>query len=170
MPTGRHIGENAENVVRWFTKPILTRCRPLCLCVIVLNIALRLIKADMRRTKSMGANEMLQRLGESLGSTASVKSVFGDPIQVGEKTVVPVASVTFGFGGGFGSGRGTDSSPADGRAEGGGGGGGLRAVPAGALEITESQTRFIPFHDTRWLAGAFAAGVLLGAFFSRRAL
>ena len=115
----------------------------------------------------MGANEMLQRLGESLGSTASVKSVFGDPIQVGEKTVVPVASVTFGFGAGFGSGRGTDRSIADGR-EGGGGGGGVRAVPAGALEITESQTRFIPFYDTRWLATAFATGVLFGAFFWRR--
>ena len=117
----------------------------------------------------MAANEMLQRLGESLGSTASVKSVFGDPIQVEGKTVVPVAKVIFGFGAGFGSGRGTDRSLPDGRAEGGGGGGGVRAVPAGALEITASSTRFIPFHDSRWLATAFATGVLLGAFFLRRA-
>ena len=116
----------------------------------------------------MAANEMLQRLGESLGSTASVKSVFGDPIQVEGKTVVPVAKVIFGFGAGFGSGRGTDLSLPDGRAEGGGGGGGVRAVPAGALEITASSTRFIPLHDSRWLATAFATGVLLGAFFLRR--
>lgn len=117
----------------------------------------------------MGANEMLQRLGESLSSTASVKSVFGDPIQVGEKTVVPIASVAYGFGAGFGRGRGTDRSIADGReGEGGGGGGGIRAVPAGALEITELQTRFIPFYDTRRLAAAFATGLLFGAFFWRR--
>jgi len=116
----------------------------------------------------MAANEMLQRLGESLGSTASVKSVFGDPIQVEGKTVVPVAKVIFGFGAGFGSGRGTDRSLPDGRAEGGGGGGGVRAVPAGALEITASSTRFIPLHDSRWLATAFATGVLLGAVFLRR--
>lgn len=116
----------------------------------------------------MAANEMLQRLGESLGSTANVKSVFGDPIQVEGKTVVPVARLIFGFGAGFGSGRGADRSLTDGHAEGGGGGGGVRAVPAGALEITASSTRFIPFHDTRWLAATFATGLLLGAFFWRR--
>ena len=47
----------------------------------------------------------------------------------------------------------------------------LAQTPAPArlsLEITESQTRFIPFYDTRRLATAFATGVLFGAFFWRR--
>ena len=116
----------------------------------------------------MGANEMLQKLGESLASTATVKSVFGDPIHVDGKTVVPVARVALGFGAGFGAGPGPHHSLADAPAEGGGGGGGLRAVPAGALEITASRTHFVPFHDTRWMAAAFASGVLLGALFYRR--
>jgi len=121
-----------------------------------------------KRVKSMGANEMLQKLGDSLGSAATVKSVFGDPIQVDGKIVVPVASVALGFGAGFGAGPVAHHSLAEGQGEGGGGGGGVRAVPAGALEITASRTRFVPFHDTRWLGAAFAAGVLVGGMFVRR--
>jgi uncharacterized spore protein YtfJ len=81
--------------------------------------------------------------------------VFGDPIHVEGKTVVPVAKVAYGFGGGA-------------REEGGGGGGGVRAFPAGALEITPEGTRFIPFPDFRWFASVFAAGVLLGIMMRKR--
>jgi len=116
----------------------------------------------------MGAEEMLEKLGKSLGFTATVKSVFGDPIHVDGKTVVPVAKVALGFGAGFGAGPEMQHSLADGHGEGGGGGGGVRAVPAGALEITPSSTRFVPFRDMRWLAAAFCGGVILGAFFSHR--
>src|SRR5262245_52028742 len=115
----------------------------------------------------MSAKEMLEKVGEVFGSAATAKSVFGDPITLEGKTVVPVAKVAMGFGSGFGTGRGPNQSTADLQAEGGGGGGGMRAVPAGALEITASHTRFIPFHDTRWLAAAFAAGVVLGKLFAR---
>ena len=46
--------------------------------------------------------------------------------------------------------------------EGGGGGGGVRAFPAGVLEITGTNTRFLPFLDPKWLAVAFTAGAMLG--------
>jgi len=108
---------------------------------------------------------MLERIGTSLGSTATVKSVFGEPIQAEGKTVVPVAKVSFGFGAGGGT------APRNGGAaekEGGGGGGGVRACPAGALEISATQTRFIPFADLRLLAAVFAAGALIGTLFARR--
>jgi len=52
----------------------------------------------------MNATEMLQRIGQSLASTATVKSVFGEPIHAEGKTVVPVAKVAYGFGAGGGSG------------------------------------------------------------------
>ena len=116
----------------------------------------------------MGAKEMLEKVGEVFGSAATVKNVFGDPIQLDGKTVVPVAKVVMGFGSGFGTGRSPNQSSTDALAEGGGGGGGMRAVPAGALEITASETRFIPFHNTGWLATAFAAGVVLGTLLARR--
>jgi uncharacterized spore protein YtfJ len=115
----------------------------------------------------MNATTLLQKIGETLGSTATVRSVFGEPIHVSGKTVVPVAKVAYGFGGGFGAGKG--GSPADHEGEGGGGGGGVRAFPAGALEITDNGTRFVPFVDLTWLGAAFAAGVVLsGLALTRR--
>jgi len=45
----------------------------------------------------MGAKEMLEKVGEVFGSAATVKNVFGDPIQFEGKTVVPVAKVVMGI-------------------------------------------------------------------------
>src|SRR5215475_15589744 len=98
----------------------------------------------------MSATDLLQKIGETLGSTATVKSVFGDPIHVNGKTVVPVAKVGYGFGGGAGGGKQGANAVREG--EGGGGGGGVRAFPAGALEITEDRTRFVPFLHPSWIA------------------
>jgi uncharacterized spore protein YtfJ len=109
----------------------------------------------------MNAVEILERIGASLSSTTTVKSVFGEPIHAEGKTIVPVAKVAYGFGGGSGAGP-------ESRGEGGGGGGGARAYPAGALEITATQTRFIPFIDLRWMACAFVAGALFGSLGRRR--
>lgn len=126
----------------------------------------------------MNASEILYDVGEVLGSTGNVKTVFGEPIHTEGKTVVPVAKIAYGFGGGFGEGRhphheasdkpGENTRPDGPQGEGGGGGGGMRVFPAGALEITTTGTRFIPFHDVRWLIGAFAAGAALGGLFARR--
>ena len=116
----------------------------------------------------MNATEMLEKIGESLGSTATVKTVFGEPIHAEGKTVVPVAKVAYGFGAGGGHGHGKQGADGGQEAEGGGGGGGVRAFPAGALEITQEKTRFVPYTELRWLAGAFAVGALLGGIFLRR--
>jgi uncharacterized spore protein YtfJ len=114
----------------------------------------------------MNATDLLQKMGETLGSTATVKSVFGDPIHTNGKTVVPVAKVAYGFGGGFGAGK--DSAHAERQGEGGGGGGGVRAFPAGALEITDKDTRFVPFRDLKSLTAAFVVGTLLGGLIVMR--
>jgi len=113
----------------------------------------------------MNAAELLQKMGDTLGSTATVKSVFGEPIHANGKTVVPVAKVAYGFGGGAGTGK---HESADRHGEGGGGGGGVRAFPAGALEITEGSTRFVPFIDPAWIAAAFTAGAVLATMFLLR--
>lgn len=114
----------------------------------------------------MNATELLQKISESLGSTATVKSVFGEPIHTNGRTVVPIARVAYGFGAGFGSGN--DGAHADRHGEGGGGGGGVRACPAGVLEITDAATRFVPFTDPTRLVVAFAAGAVLGALMVTR--
>jgi uncharacterized spore protein YtfJ len=109
------------------------------------------------------ARETIERLDDS----ARVDRVYGDPVEVGDRTVVPAARVAYGFGGGFGSG--TDDEGETG--EGGGGAGGVRATPVGALEVTPDETRFVRFADGRRLAGlalALGAGYLLGRLLGRR--
>lgn len=116
----------------------------------------------------MNATEMLGKIGESLGSTATVRSVFGEPIHAEGKTVVPVARIAYGFGAGGGHGPGKHENGFGEGPEGGGGGGGARAYPAGVLEITHAGTRFVPFPDYAWLIGAFAAGIATGGLFLHR--
>lgn len=94
----------------------------------------------------MDTQAILRDLGERLGAGASARTVYGEAITSGDRTVVPVARVRYAFGAG-----------------GGGGGGGLRAWPAGALEVTPRGTRFVGFHDGRIVALAAGAGFVLGA-------
>ncbi len=112
----------------------------------------------------MGAPALLQSLKESILSQASVKSIYGEPISAQGKTVIPVAKIMYGFGAGAGTGGVGDTSA---RGEGGGGGGGVRAIPVGVVEISDQQTRFVPIGDRKRLAGAVAAGVMLGLLLGR---
>ena len=47
----------------------------------------------------------LHDLAERIQSGTSVRQVFGEPIEVHDRTLIPVARVGFGFGGGLGSSR-----------------------------------------------------------------
>jgi uncharacterized spore protein YtfJ len=104
----------------------------------------------------MNAQQLLESMAERVSARASVKSVYGDPLIVGDRTVIPIAQVRYGFGGGAGRRKGDDEA-------GGGGGGSVSARPSGALEITPKGTRFIAFDD-RWATGiVLALGFALGA-------
>jgi uncharacterized spore protein YtfJ len=111
-----------------------------------------------------------------LERSLNIRHVYGEPIQRGDTTVVPVAQVMYGFGAGGGEGRrrqanGGAAADADsGRSEGqgSGGGGGLRMTPAGALEIGPRGTRFVPFQPMRALLGAAAVGLALGWIIGKR--
>ncbi len=85
-----------------------------------------------------GPVEILRTLGDRLQTSASVKNVFGDPITVGDKTVIPVARIRYGLGAGGGGISHDNSSGTDtaGGKSGGGGGGGMIATPKGVLEIS----------------------------------
>jgi uncharacterized spore protein YtfJ len=101
----------------------------------------------------------LRSLGDHLQVGASVRNVYGDPINAGGRTVIPIARVSYGFGAGGGAG---ESEEAGSERVGSGGGAGLSARPAGVLEITEAGTRFIPFIDPTRLGIALAVGFLIG--------
>lgn len=114
---------------------------------------------------------MLRTIGESFQSSATVKNVYGEPISKGDRTIIPIARISYGFGGGGGAHEGEQpaQSPIS-KGRGGGGGGRMSAVPAGALEITSTGTRFIAFRDWRKLASVVAVSFALGFVLATRRL
>jgi uncharacterized spore protein YtfJ len=92
---------------------------------------------------------------KSIIEHAGAKIVYGETVSVSGKTILPVATIRCGFGGSSG-GKGNNWQ------HGAGGGGGLVAKPLGVVEITQSQTRFIPICSSRALVFAVGVGVCLG--------
>ena len=127
----------------------------------------------------MSIKDIFTSIVGRLQDNAGVKAVYGDPIEVGARTIIPVAKVGYGFGGGNGrlleAGEGAlpvagpgsseedDSSPQ-------GMGGGAGVTPMGVLEVTENDTRFVPIPNQNSLiiAGALFAGFALGAALAAR--
>jgi uncharacterized spore protein YtfJ len=99
-------------------------------------------------------DRLLEKLVDRVGGKASVQAVFGEPLQRGAKTVVPVAKVRWGFGGGTGTGPMDGSSGAP-TGSGSGGGGGVTAEPIGYLEIDEAGASFKP------IAAAYPSPIFL---------
>jgi uncharacterized spore protein YtfJ len=104
----------------------------------------------------MDIPQLLHSIAERVSGSASVKNVYGDPVVVGNRTVIPAAQVRYAFGGGGAKGE------ADAH-NGGGGGGRVSARPCGALEVTAEGTRFLSFDDRRTAGAALALGFILGA-------
>src|ERR1019366_8297816 len=102
----------------------------------------------------MDIQQLLQTFAECVSNSASVRSVYGDPVVVGDRTVIPVAQIGYAFGGG---------AKADSPAGGGGGAAKAYARPCGALEVPPDGTRFIDFVDRPRMGAALALGFVLGA-------
>lgn len=97
--------------------------------------------------------------------------VYGEPITVDGRTVVPVARVRGVGGAGFGRGSGSDAESGDGW----GGGGAVEATPAGFLDITADGVRYESIPDPVTTARALSTGasaltLLLSALFGARRL
>lgn len=93
------------------------------------------------------ALEMMAPLLETLEKHLHTRTIFGEPMTVGNVTLIPVMDLTFGFGAGGGEGR---DDKHGGSGQGGGGGARLAAKAvmsrscrwAGAWPSTRSSTRF----------------------------
>ncbi len=120
----------------------------------------------------------VEKLADHLGQNASVRNVYGDPIETNGKTIIPVAQVGFGLGGGYGQNKRNKSSKSfengdggEGReaaGEGSGGGGGMFAKPKGVYEITAEGSRFIPSNNMKQLLMAGFAGFVIHKLFFRK--
>jgi uncharacterized spore protein YtfJ len=83
------------------------------------------------------ATELIEQIGEKVGRSAQVSTIFGEPVERQGVTVIPVAKARFGFGGGGGQG----SRERD-EGSGGGGGGAGYVSPVGYIEVREHGAEF----------------------------
>jgi hypothetical protein len=93
---------------------------------------------EMARDATEGGplDRFLERLAERVGGRASAKAEFGEPIERGDLTVVPVARVRWGFGGGSGT------SAGEAEASGSGGGAGVAADAIGYIQVRSGEATF----------------------------
>ncbi len=98
---------------------------------------------------ALAGEHIVSGLLERIKGSAKVEVVYGEPREIGEKTVIPIAAVAYGFGAGAGAGSGGPGGDgaSGGSGSGGGGGGGVRVQPVGVLEVTADETRLVPVLD-----------------------
>jgi uncharacterized spore protein YtfJ len=101
------------------------------------------------------AEDTVLNLSGNFAAKANAKSVYGEPIQVGSRTIIPVAK--------FGYLMGATSGGRNGETVGGGsGGGGVGARPVGYIEITDAGTRYVELSAIKKTLVAVALGFLAG--------
>ncbi len=112
-------------------------------------------EAQAQARESVEGSRLLKELAERVGATARASAVFGEPVERGGITVIPVARARWGFGGGGGTHEGEGGS---------GGGGGSILDPVGFIELRDGEATFRRLRDPlkpAALIAAIAAAVLL---------
>ena len=118
----------------------------------------------------MSRKAMIDSAVEHLRTRGGMKTVYGEPVVIKGKTVIPVAKVTLGAASAARPGA-MEHEPLEAgeqgpvAAEAGNGAGGFAARPIGVVEISDSKTRFVAFGQSKRLAIAAAVGSGLGVVF-----
>jgi uncharacterized spore protein YtfJ len=103
---------------------------------------------------------------EDMREKASVAAVYGEPVEVGERTIIPVADIKYGFGLGYGEGAPaeaeTEEKELEASGQGGGAGGGIAARPVAVVEISDEGVVVKPVTDEGRIA---LAGIFTGIWF-----
>jgi len=113
----------------------------------------------------MSNKTYLKEIIENIQSSKGSETVYGDPIEQDGKTIITVTKIQYGFGGGSGGGDQSEASESNnGTHDKAGGhgmgfGGGVRVFPVGVIELTETDTRFIPINDNKRMLAAFVGGI-----------
>ena len=81
-------------------------------------------------------DNLLKTALDEIERLLTTKTVVGEPIRIGDVTIVPLMAVGFGFGGGAGTGENPKMAGAKGGGSGAGAGGGIRPI---ALVIIDKE-------------------------------
>lgn len=95
----------------------------------------------------MDINQNIATLFEQLDRFFKTETVFGEPMQIGNVTLIPVISVSFGAGTGAGSGK--ESSGCDG--SGGAGGAGGKISPTAVIVIKNEEVSILPLSNRGYI-------------------
>jgi uncharacterized spore protein YtfJ len=106
--------------------------------------------------------ELLKTVNEKLASLGDARAVVGQPMKLGEVTLVPVSRIGVGFGGGGGEGEGDQELHAalhgrkskvelkgKGQGTGGGAGAGAKARPVAVIAFTPEGVQILPVPDRK---------------------
>jgi uncharacterized spore protein YtfJ len=109
------------------------------------------------------AEDTVLSLSDNFAVKANAKSVYGEPVSVGSRTIIPVAKIGYLLG--------ATSGGRNGETVGGGsGGGGVGARPLGYIEITDTGSRYVELSAVKKTIAIVALGFVAGYWFcdSRR--
>lgn len=117
----------------------------------------------------MESKEILNNLIDKIEKQSGSKLVFGQIVEKGKKTIIPVAKITSGMGTIKGwcskipfvyknSNCENEEISA----------GKIKIEPLGVLEITETETKFVPITNLKKTLTIFALGVIFGLVFLRK--
>ena len=89
----------------------------------------------------MDPRELLEGIAAKVREMAKTETIVGEPIVLGDATLLPVTRVMIGFGGGSGTGDAETKSDKAQKAvgSGGGGGGGVRVEPAAFIVLQHGE-------------------------------
>lgn len=95
----------------------------------------------------------IQTIFEKFSRQKDASFVYGEPIEMDNKRVLPVAKVQYSVGGGGGFSDKTEKTPT---AQGEGGGGHFAIKPVGVFEITAEKVKFKPVIHLNFVLGICA--------------
>jgi uncharacterized spore protein YtfJ len=93
--------------------------------------------------------ENLETLFQKLEKFLKTETVVGQPIVIGETTLVPIVSISFGCATGAGGGTGNDPKTGSGSGSGSGLSSAAKITPAAMLVIKNGEVTMLPIKD-KW--------------------
>jgi len=90
--------------------------------------------------------DILKGVVGELREIAKSETIIGEPVTVGDKTVIPIVKISVGFGAGGGQGE----MEKDRAGFGGGGGGGAKIEPAAFIILDADGVKLLPAAKGKW--------------------